>query len=329
MQYHPLGSTGLKISTLMLGAARFGDIDDDTAARVVDTAIDLGVSTFDTANVYNAGASEEQLGRAIRRHRDRIVLCTKVGLRVGDTEVDFANPNDPAERWHRGIAPTDQGLSRKHVMHAVRDSLRRLGTDYIDLYQVHRFDPDTPIEETVATLDDLVHDGLVRYVGCSGFAAHQLGAALDAADGRDTRFASIQSTYSLISRQAEQELLPLCNDRQVGLLAFGSVAGGMLTGRYSAGNEPGPDTRLGSRQVFKRIYFTDPVLSVVDRLKGVADETGRALSQLAVGWVHAQPGVAAVLLGISRPEQLHDVIDVFERPLTPEELQLLARAIEA
>jgi 1-deoxyxylulose-5-phosphate synthase len=326
MDYPRLGSSGLKVSSLVLGAARFGEIDDDLAARVVDAAIDLGVSSFDTADIYNAGTSEEQLGRAIRRHRDRIVLCTKVGMRVGDTEADFAKSElDHAERWKRGIAPTDQGLSRKHVTQAVHDSLRRLGTDYIDLYQVHRFDSDTPIEETVETLDDLVHDGLVRYVGCSGFAAQQLAAALDSASG-GTRFVSIQSTYSLVSRHAEQELLPLCREREVGVLAFGAVAGGMLTGRYTPQEEPRADTRLGSRQVFKRIYFTEAVFEVVERLKAVADATGRTVSQLAVGWVGAQPGVTSVLLGISRPEQLHDVIDVFERPLSPEELQLVEAA---
>jgi 1-deoxyxylulose-5-phosphate synthase len=326
VRYRQLGRTGLKISELVLGAARFGEIDHETANRIIGTALDLGISTFDTADTYNNGASEWQLGPIIRPHRDRIVLCSKVGLRVGDTEADLTRPMDHAERWRRGIAPTDSGLSRKHIMSALKDSLSRLGTDYIDLYQVHRFDPETPIEETVSALDDLVHAGLVRYIGCSGFAAAQLAQALDISDEQHlSRFASVQATYSLVSRNVEAELAPLCVERGVGILAFGVVAGGMLTGRYlDQANEPGPETRLGSRQVFKRIYWTDQNFATVSRLRAVAEKTGRSPSELAAGWVAAQPGVGGVLLGISKPEQLTDVANVFENPLSDEELTLAA-----
>jgi 1-deoxyxylulose-5-phosphate synthase len=322
MEYRRLGGTGLKVSNLAFGTARFGEIDDLTAAELVNVAIDSGISTFDTADAYNNGASEAQLGPLLAANRDRVVLCSKVGLRVGDTDADYvATQRDDLARWKRGVGPNDDGLSRKHIMSAVDASLGRLGTDYIDLYQVHRFDPDTPIEETLATLDDLVRAGKVRYVGCSGFAANQLAEALSVSDSRNLpRFASIQSPYSLIVRRSEEDLLPLCTDQRVGVLAFGVVAGGMLSGRYHRGDEPDPNTRLGSRQVFKRMYMTEETFGLVDGLQAVSKETGRTPAQLATGWVAAQQPVTSVLVGFSNPDQLREMIDAVHNPLTSEEL---------
>jgi aryl-alcohol dehydrogenase-like predicted oxidoreductase len=325
MRYSRLGATGLKVSALAFGTARLGEIDDSLADRLVGAAIDAGISTFDTADAYNAGASETQLGPLLAPHRDRVVLCTKVGLRVGGTEAEFATPGrDDAERWRAGAGPNDDGLSRKHIMSAIDASLRRLQTDYVDLYQVHRFDPETPIEETMNTLDDLVRAGKVRYVGCSGFAAAQLAEARLVSEQRGlARFASVQSVYSLVVRHCEEDLLPLAAELGVGVLAFGVLAGGMLAGRYHPGDEPAPDTRLGSRQTFKRMYLTDRNFGLVDRLRVLGDEAGRSPAQLAAGWVAAQPGVTSVLAGLSDLEQLRDVVDVFERPLTPEDVTRL------
>jgi 1-deoxyxylulose-5-phosphate synthase len=322
MEYLRLGETGLKVSNLAFGTARFGEIDDRTAAEMVSVAIDSGISTFDTADAYNNGASEAQLGPLLTANRDRVVLCSKVGLRVGDTDADYvATQRDDLARWKRGIGPNDDGLSRKHIMSAIDASLRRLGTDYIDLYQVHRFDPDTPIEETLGALDDLVGSGKVRYVGCSGFATNQLAEALSISDSRNLpRFASIQTPYSLIVRRSEEDLLPLCTVQRVGVLAFGAVAGGMLSGRYHRGDEPEPNTRLGSRQVFRRMYMTDGTFGLVERLQTVATETGRTPAQLSTGWVAAQQAVTSVLVGFSNPAQLREMIDTIDHPLSAEEL---------
>ncbi|MBV9662235.1 MAG: aldo/keto reductase [Acidimicrobiales bacterium] len=322
MHYPRLGTTGLKVSKLAVGGARFGEIDDRTAAELVSLAIDSGVSTFDTADTYNAGASESQLGPLLKKHRDRVVLCTKVGLRVGDSDTDYLNRGDDAARWKRGIGPNDDGLSRKHIMSAIDASLRRLQTDYVDLYQVHRFDPDTPIEETLETLADLVTSGKVRYVGCSGFAAAQLGEALRASESRGLpRMASIQSAYSLVVRNGESALYPLCVDEHVGVFAFSVVAGGMLSGRFSRGVEPGPETRLGTRQAFRHMYMTDDNFALVENLEKAARDTGRSSAQLATGWVAAQPHVTSVLVGFSAPSQLEEMVKVMDDPLLPEELQ--------
>jgi 1-deoxyxylulose-5-phosphate synthase len=328
MDYPRLGGSGLKVSRLAFGTARFGEFDDRKAAELIGAAIDSGVSTFDTADAYNGGASEAQLGPLLKAHRDRVVLCTKVGLRVGDAEADYASTSrNDGERWKRGIGPNDDGLSRKHLIDAVEASLRRLQTDRIDLYQVHRFDPDTPLEETLRTLDDLVRSGKVRYIGCSGFAAAQLRDALKVSNelGLPT-FSSTQITYSIVARGAEQEMLPTCTDHQIGVLAFGAVAGGMLSGRYRPGEEPGIDTRLGSRQVFKRMYMTKENFEIVQRLQETTRQTGRTIAQLATGWVAGQPGISSVLAGFSNVGQLTELVDVIERPLSPDEVQLVATA---
>jgi 1-deoxyxylulose-5-phosphate synthase len=329
MEYRRLGKTGLKVSNLAFGTARFGEIDNRTASELVSVAIDSGISTFDTADAYNNGASEAQLGPLLAANRDQVVLCSKVGLRVGDTDADYvATQRDDLARWKRGIGPNDDGLSRKHIMSAIDASLRRLGTDFIDLYQVHRFDPDTPIEETLATLDDLIRAGKVRYAGCSGFAANQLAEALSVSDRhRLPRFASTQSTYSLIVRRSEEDLFPLCTDQRVGVLAFGVVAGGMLSGRYQRGDEPEPNTRLGSRQVFRRMYMTDDTFGLVERLQTLAKETGRTPAQLATGWVAAQQPVTSVLVGFSNPAQLRETIDAVDHPLSAEELNRIDGAV--
>jgi aryl-alcohol dehydrogenase-like predicted oxidoreductase len=330
MEYVRLGSSGLRVSKLMFGAARFGELDYKAADASVGAALDAGVTIFDTADTYNAGNSELQLGPLLARRRDQVVLCTKVGLRVGDTEVDFLDPNpDHTARWRRGKALTDSGLSRKHIMSAIDDSLRRLGTDYVDLYQVHRYDQDTGLEETLGALDDLVHLGKIRYYGCSGFPAEALAQAGRVTEARGFEpLTTMQVTYSVVQRGPEQGTLQACIDNDVAVLAFGVVAGGLLSGRYQPGHEPGSETRLGSRPVFKRSYWTDRNFEVVERLRVVAEQTGRSCAQLAAGWVASRPEVTLVLHGFSTGEQVRDTQQVFERPLSEQELQLVEGALD-
>ena len=326
MQYVNVGTSGLKMSRLALGTARFGEIDDDAAFSVVDAALNLGINAFDTADAYNQGASEETLGRSLKGRRDQVVLCSKVGLRVGETEQELAasfrpGSRDHFARWRHGIAPTDGGLSRIHIAHAVEASLRRLSTDRIDLYQVHRFDHEVPLEETLSALDDLVRSGKVRYLGCSGFAAWQLTRAhwLSERD-RTARFVSIQSAYNLLHRDIERELVPACDELGVGILAFQVLAGGMLTGRFGRHDEPDATTRIGSRNVYRARYWNDRVFDVVERLETVAQDAGRLVSHLAIGWALSNRAIAAVLLGASTPRQLDDLRPLLDRALTADEV---------
>lgn len=331
VHYSNLGRTGLKVSQLILGAARFGELTGgNTADAIVGAALDAGITTFDTADIYNGGRSEEELGRALKKRREAVVLCTKVGMRVGDTEVDHAaafRPGglDHAARWRHGISPNDQGLSRVHLLAAIDASLGRLGTDYIDVYQVHKWDDDTPIEETLSALDDLVRFGKVRYIGCSAFAAWQLYRALWTSDIRQfERFACIQAGYNVLSRDHDRELFPACVAESVSVLAFQVLAGGMLSGRYERDAEPASTSRLGSRQVYRARYWAPAVFDAVDRLKAVAEQSGRSMAQLAIGFALAQPAVTAVLFGVSAPEQVAAVVDVVDRPLDVDEVEAVA-----
>jgi 1-deoxyxylulose-5-phosphate synthase len=332
MRYVTLGTSGLLVSEIVLGTARFGEGDVDVD-RIVGTALDLGINTFDTADIYADSRSEQLLGQAVAHRRDQLVIASKAGMRVGDKEADHGaamrNCLDHSERWHRGIAPTDQGLSRKHLVSALDASLKRLGTDYVDLYQVHRWDPLTPIDETLATLDDLVHAGKVRYVGCSGFAAWQVvRGLLGSARSGLARWSSVQLPYNLLARDAERELLPACAHEGLGVLVFQLLAGGLLSDRYlDQASEPTPDSRLGSRRSYRQLFWNDTAFTAVRALRAVSEATGRSMSQLALGWVLANPAVSAGLFGVSKPEQLLDVVDVIDHPLTEEELRAVDDAV--
>jgi len=326
MKYQRLGESGLMVSRIVLGTARFGELAKDAADRIVGAAMDAGISAFDTADAYNKGESETQLGAAIASRRDSVVLCSKVGLRVGDDDAAHGAAMSPtgldhAARWQAGIAPTEQGLSRKHIVEGVEASLRRLRTDYIDLYQVHRWDPNVPIEETLGALDALVRAGKIRYVGCSGYAAYQLYRALWAADrGGFTAPISIQVPYSLANRLPERELLPACCEAGVGVLAFSVLAAGMLSGRYQPDSVPEPTSRLGSRQVFRQRYWTDATFALVSDLSRRADAAGRTIAELATAAVLANPAVSAVVYGVSSVDQITDACVAADRPLESDEL---------
>ena len=296
MQHTRLGRTGLSVSRLCLGTMTF---DEDTSVAILDRAFDAGVTFLDTADVYpvggdqtTVGRTEEILGRWVRTRRDDVILATKCFGPMGSK-------------------PWDWGNSRKHVMDAIDGSLRRLGTDYVDLYQLHGSDPHTPIDETLRALDDLVRIGKVRYVGCSNFLAYQIARAIGRSEALDlVRFESVQPRYNLLFRQIERELLPLCAEERIGVIPYNPIAGGMLTGKHTRG-EPTEGTRftLGSAsRTYQDRYWHEGMFETVDALQEIARGAGLSLTTLAVAWVLAHPAVTSPIIGASRPDQLDDTI---------------------
>jgi len=296
MELRYLGRTGMRVSELCFGAMSFGrESDEQTSHAMLDRFADIGGNFIDTANVYSAGTSEEILGRWLaRRNRDDYVIATKV-------------------RWGMGPGPNDAGLSRKHIMRSVNDSLRRLGTDYIDVYQTHAWDPGTPIEETLATLDDLVRVGKVRYIGASNVLGWQLQKALDVADARGLeRYVSLQPLYNLLDRTIEWEQLPVCAAEGVGVIPWSPLRGGWLSGKYRRGmTRPPQGTRIemaesqGWSETFAN-YANERTWSVIDELLAVAAETGHTPAQVALRWVVQRPGVTAPIIGARNMTQLDD-----------------------
>ena len=305
MNYVRLGRSGLKVSTVCVGTNMFGAgyVDDDRAVSVIDAAFDAGINFIDTADAYNSGHSEVVVGKAVSSHRHDFVVATKGFIATGP-------------------GPNDIGLSRKHLMDAVEASLSRLDTDYIDLYQVHYFDPDTPLEETLKTLDDLVRQGKIRYIGCSNFAAWQLMRALWVSD-RDgfERFESVQPEYNLGKRDIEGELFDACSNQDVGIIPYQIFMGGVLTGRYSPDSPPPSDSHMASRhaQRAKDTYWTDHTFKMVETLKGAAAELEISVPQLLVAWTLSRPHITSVIVGASRPEQAQSNADAVSIEL-PEEI---------
>jgi 1-deoxyxylulose-5-phosphate synthase len=306
MRYKRLGRTGLKVSEICLGTMTFGSQADEQASRaIVRRALDAGVNFFDTANVYNAGVSEEFTGRALKDVRRDIVLATKVHGKMGP-------------------GPNDQGQSRKHIMDAIEQSLRRLGTDYIDLYQVHRFDPTTPLEETLRALDDLVHSGKVRYLGASNYAAWQLCTALWTSDKFGlARYDCLQPRYNLISRAIDQEVLPLCQAQGVGVIVYNPLAGGMLTGKHRRQAPPAAGTRFDINPMYHNRYWQERVFDAVDRFRDIAAGTGHSMAQVALAWSLTNPVVTSAILGASRVEQLDETLPAVDITLGAEQLRQL------
>jgi aryl-alcohol dehydrogenase-like predicted oxidoreductase len=296
MEYRHLGRTGIRVTELCLGAMTFGREADESASRaILDRYLDLGGNFVDTANVYAGGASEEILGRVFAERpdvRDGVVLATKVRLPTGE-DVN------------------DAGASRRNIRASVERSLRRLQTDWIDLYQIHAFDPRTPFEETLSTLDDLVREGKVRYVGASNYAGWQLAKALGLCAQRGWEpFATLQQQYSLLAREIEREQLPLCRHDGVGLLVFSPLAGGILTGKYRASGEAPSGTRgadaTPASTMVKAHLAAGGRTAVVDAVAKVAADLGRTPAQVALNWVLGRDGVTSVILGARAVAQLDD-----------------------
>ncbi|MCX6378492.1 MAG: aldo/keto reductase [Armatimonadetes bacterium] len=314
MQIRSLGRTGLKVSEVCLGTMTFGNqAEEETSFAIMDTAEQAGINFIDTADVYPLGGGISRVGRTeeivgnwlvARNARERVVLATKC-------------------RGAMGARPNEEGLSRKHIISACEASLRRLKTDYIDLYQAHAPDPSTPIEESLRAFDDLVRAGKVRYIGCSNFPAWQIMEALWASDKSNlVRLDSAQPRYNILFRMIEDEILPLCRQYGVGVIPYNPLAGGMLTGRYEKGQGVESGTRFGlehAGELYRKRYWNEPVFEVVEELKRFFSERDKSLTHAALAWVLEKPGITSAIVGASRPEQLEDSLKGVDIVLTEEE----------
>jgi aryl-alcohol dehydrogenase-like predicted oxidoreductase len=318
MEYRFLGASGLKVPALGFGVGTFGgkgplfsawgNTDVAQATRLIDICLDVGVNLFDTADVYSDGASESILGAAIKGRRDRVLLSTKVSLRAGD-------------------APNDVGSSRHHLIGAVDKALRRLGTDYIDLLQLHAFDAMTPVEETLSTLDGLVRAGKLRYLGASNFSGWQLMKSLAVADRRGySRYVANQAYYSLIGRDYEWELMPLGIDQGLGAVVWSPLGWGRLTGKIRRGQPLPEGSRLHDTASFAPPVDEERLYRVVDALDTVAKETGKSVPQIALNWLLRRPTVSTVLIGARNEEQLRQNLGALGWTLTSEQIARLDAA---
>ena len=315
MEYVSLGRTGLKVSRLCLGMMTYGSpcwrdwvLPEEAGRRFVRQALDHGINFFDTADMYSRGVSEEILGRAVRdlTRRDQVVVATKAYFPMGD-------------------GPNDRGLSRKHLFDAVDASLRRLGMDHVDLYQIHRFDPETPIEETLDALNDIVRSGRARYLGASSMFAWQFARTLHTADRRGwARFVTMQNHYNLVYREEEREMMPLCRAEGVGVIPWSPLARGFLAGNRPAEAEsPAPSSRARSDDFARKLYFAPADFEIVERVKALAGRRGVAPAQVALAWLIRQPGVTSPIVGTSRPEQLDQLVAALDITLDDEECAFL------
>ena len=309
MEYRYLGNSGLKVSAIGLGTNNFGRrLDADDSALVINHALDMGVNMIDTSNSYGDGYSEEYIGRALKGKRDSAIIATKVSSTVGE-------------------GPNDGGNSRQHIMAEVENSLRRLQTDYIDLYQIHWHDPNVPIEETLRALDDLVRQGKVRYLGCSNFTSWQVcEAAWTSRTLGISEFASVQPRYSLMERAIETELIPFCESYGLGILPYYPLANGFLTGKYRRGEVAPEGTRLAESD---RGMFTDANFDLLERLEAFCTARGHTVLELAFAWLLANPAISSVIAGATRVEQIIGNAKAASWQLTPYELAEVNGIIDA
>jgi len=313
MDYQRLGKSGLKVSRICLGTMTYGSsqwrdwvLDERESRPFIQRALELGINFFDTADAYSLGVSEEILGRALNdfTRREEVVIASKVFFSMGDK-------------------PNLGGLSRVHIMQAIDDSLRRLGTDYIDLYQIHRWDPETPIEETLEALHDVVKSGKVRYIGASSMYAWQFSKSLYLADLHGwTRFVSMQNHYNLVYREEEREMGPLCRAEGIGVIPWSPLARGFLSGNRSR-QDWGETARAKSDEFAHQMYYQESDFTVVERVVELAQQRGVTPSQIALAWLLHQPGVTAPIIGASKMAHLEEDIAAIDIKLSPEELDTL------
>ena len=313
MEYIRLGTTGLKVSRICLGCMSYGGpnerwpwaLDEEASRPFIQRALELGINFFDTADVYSRGRSEEIVGRALRDFaaRDQVVIATKV-------------------HGEMGPGPNDQGQSRKHIFSSIDASLKRLGTDYVDLYQIHRWDYETPIEEMLEALNDVVRAGKARYIGASSMYAWQFAKALYTADLHGwTRFVSMQPHYNLIYREEEREMLPLCRDQGIGVIPWSPLARGLLTGGRV---QDGKETPRSQTDGFARhLYAHRQDFNIVERLAEVAKERGLPDAQVALAWMLSRPGITAPIIGATKLHHLEDAVAALSIQLSAEEIQRL------
>ena len=314
MKMRLLGNSGLKVSEICFGAMTFGgkgywkvigELEQKDANELVNLSLDSGVNFFDTADVYSEGLSEEMLGKALGNHRKEIILATKV-------------------RGRTGKGPNDVGLSRHHIIENCNASLKRLGTDYIDLYQLHSFDPFTPQEETLRALDDLVRAGKVRYIGASNHTGWQLMKALAISDKQNLeKFITLQAYYSLVARDLENELVPLCLDQKLGILPWSPLGGGFLTGKYRKGKERPKNARRSDRESQFLQFDEEKGFDIVDELEKIANNHNATIAQAALNYLLRKPGVSSVIIGARTKEQLANNLKSSDWEMTPEEVTKL------
>ncbi|MEU7278990.1 aldo/keto reductase [Streptomyces sp. NPDC045431] len=329
MRYRYLGDTGLSVSELCFGAmtfgggasflgaedrnwSEFGTVEDQTVLRMMDQALDAGINFFDTADVYKNGMGEEFFGKTLKKVRDRVIIGTK-------------------GRWRITDDPNDIGATRHHLIAAVEGSLRRLETDYIDVYHLHGFDPRTSLDETLRALDDLVSSGKIRYIGVSNYAGWQLMKALSVSERRNlAKFCVYQGYYNIAARDLEREIIPLAVDQNVGITAWSPLAGGFLTGKYRRGEGRPEGSRLAERTPAESAPLTDEnqAYDIVDEMAAIAEERGATVAQVAINWVLAKPGITSAVIGATKPHQLDDNLRAMEWELTAQELERLDKVSE-
>jgi aryl-alcohol dehydrogenase-like predicted oxidoreductase len=313
MEYVNLGRTGLRVSRVCLGTMNFGSpewrswaLPAEIALPLIQHALELGINFFDTANMYSLGVSERILGNTIKEFakRDEVVIATKVF-------------------WPMGDGPTQRGLSRKHIMEAIEASLRRLNTDYVDLYYIHRWDDDTPIEETLEAMHDVVKDGKARYIGASSMYAWQFAKALYVADLHSwTRFVAMQNHYNLVYREEEREMIPLCINEGVGILPWSPLAAGFLVGNWSRDGKAST-VRSQTDTFAHQAYYRESSFSILDRVTEVAEQHGVSLAQVALAWLLHQPGIVSPVVGVSSRQHLEEAVAALDIELTENNINYL------
>lgn len=315
MKYVNLGNTGLKVSRICLGMMTYGSkqwrewvLEERDARPFIERAMTLGINFFDTADVYSLGVSEEILGRAIKdmaMPREQVVIATKL--------------NGPM-----GQSPNQRGLSRKHIHHAIDNSLRRLNMDYVDLYQIHRFDADTPIEETIEALHDVVKAGKALYIGASSMDTWQFSKYLHTAEKMGkTKFVSMQNHYNLVYREEEREMIPLCRHEGIAVIPWSPLARGFLAGNRNV-RDKGETLRSKTDDFAHKLYYQEVDFAVVDKLSGIAQIRHMSNAQIALAWILHQPGITSPIIGASKPHHLEEAVAAAEIALSPEELTALA-----
>jgi aryl-alcohol dehydrogenase-like predicted oxidoreductase len=319
MEYERLGSTGMKVSRICLGCMSYGGpnerwrwaLDEESSRPFLKRALELGINFWDTANVYSWGKSEEIVGRAVRdfaSSRDEVVIATKVNGEMGP-------------------GPNDRGLSRKHILSSIDASLKRLGMDYVDLYQIHRWSNETPIEETLEALNDVVRAGKARYIGASSMYAWQFAKALFTSDLHGwTRFVCMQPHYNLMYREEEREMLPLCQDQKIGVIPWSPLARGRLTRAPSKG---GNETLRAETDAFGKRLYSEEDLAVAERVSDVADARGLPMAQIALAWMLAKPVVTAPIIGATKPHHLDDAVAAVSLQLTADEIRRLEEVYQS
>jgi aryl-alcohol dehydrogenase-like predicted oxidoreductase len=306
MKYRNLGKSGLKVSQLCLGTNNFGgQISEEASLKIVNKALDCGINVIDTANIYTGGKSEEIIGKAVKGRRDEAVIATKVGF--GAVE-----------------GPNRSGLSRKHIINQVEHSLQSLQTDFIDIYYMHHFDPETPLEESLRTFDYLVRQGKVRYLACSNFKAWQIAKAHEICENHDLeKLIAIQPPYNLLQRDIEGDIIPYCQQEELGILTYTPLMGGFLTGKYSKASPPPAGSRFKYNPRLWERASKESNFAVLEQIENVADDVGIPVSKLAISWILKNPAITAPIVGASSVEQVEENSQITEINLNDDTYQRL------